>query len=333
MAAKVYDTIILGGGPAGLSAAVYMGRFLRSTLVVDAGRGRAAGHQINENYLGFPKGIKVRRLRELGRQQAARFGVEFCDCSVIAITKGDTCFMVECSGDMSFQGKQLIVATGVSDIWPAFPYVERYIGKSLFWCITCDGYKMQDRDVLLLGNTDEAAITALQFLRFTNKLTMLAHPDYTTICPERLDDLKRNNIRLIEAEITRVKGAAGSIDAVQLSNGEVLQPDVLFSLYGKIPNSQLVAGLGVMLNAEGYIEIDENQQTNVAGVFAAGDVTGAHAHQIACAVHEGAMAASAANYALYPPLQRHDTAEQGPIKREGKVKSRREKGQGIKDKG
>ena len=97
-------------------------------------------------------------------------------------------------------------------------------------------------------------------------------------------------------------------------------PEHLFSLYGKVPNTQLIAGLGVMLNKEGYIEVDGNQQTNVGGVFAAGDVTGVHAHQIACAVHEGAMAASAANYALYPPLQRHDTEEQGQIEREGKVK-------------
>ena len=313
---KIYDTVILGGGPAGLSAAVYMGRYLRSVVVVDAGHGRASGHQINENYLGFPKGVKVRRLRELGRQQAARFAVEFYDCSVTRITKTDTYFVIECSNDLELRGKQLIVATGVSDIWPAFPHVERYIGKSLFWCITCDGYKMQDREVLLLGNTDDAAITGLQFLRFTNKLTMLVHPSRNTICPEQLDDLRRNKVRIIESEITQVKGANGMIKAVQLANGEVLKPEFLFSLYGKIPNSQLVAGLGVMLNKEGYIDVDANQQTNVAGVFAAGDVTGIHAHQIACAVHEGAMAASAANYALYPPLQRHDTEEQGQLKYE-----------------
>ncbi len=312
----IYDAIILGGGPAGLSAAVYMGRFLRSTLVVDAGHGRAAGHQVNENYLGFPKGVQVRRLRELGRQQAARFGVEFCDCSVTRICKEIDNFVVECGNELTVRSRQLIVATGVSDIWPAFPFVERYIGKSLFWCITCDGYKMIDREVLLLGNTDEAAITALQFLRFTSKLTLVAQPGYNTICPERLEDLRRNNIPLIEAEVSHVKGARGMVKAVQLSSGAVLKPEFLFSLYGKIPNSQLVAGLGVMLNSAGYIDIDENQQTNVPGVFAAGDVTGSHAHQIACAVHEGAMAASAANYALYPPLQRHDTEEEGPLKHE-----------------
>jgi thioredoxin reductase (NADPH) len=313
---KVYDTIILGGGPAGLSAAVYMGRYLRSALVVDAGHGRAAGHQVNENYLGFPKGVRVRRLRELGRQQAARFGVEFCDCTVTKICKETADFVVECGAEITVRGRQLIVATGVSDIWPAFPFVERYIGKSLFWCITCDGYKMIDREVLLLGNTDDAAITALPFLRFTRKLTMVAHPGYNSICPERLDDLRRNNIPLIEAEVSQVKGARGMVKSVHLSNGELLRPEFLFSLYGKIPNSQLVAGLGVMLNQEGYIDVDANQQTNVPGVFAAGDVTGVHAHQIACAVHEGAMAASAANYALYPPLQRHDTAEQGQLQHE-----------------
>ncbi|HEY1013499.1 MAG TPA: FAD-dependent oxidoreductase, partial [Herpetosiphonaceae bacterium] len=96
------------------------------------------------------------------------------------------------------------------------------------------------------------------------------------------------------------------------ASGETLQPEYIFSLYGKIPNAQLVAGLGVLLNEAGYIETDENQQTTVPGVFAAGDVTGAHAHQIACAVHEGAMAASAANYALYPPLQRHEEPEAKP---------------------
>ena len=90
-ARKTYDCIILGGGPAGLSAAVYMGRFLRSALVIDAGRGRAAGHQVNENYLGFPGGIKVRRLRELGRRQAGRFGVEFADDTVTCVRREAEC--------------------------------------------------------------------------------------------------------------------------------------------------------------------------------------------------------------------------------------------------
>lgn len=310
-ASKTYDCIILGGGPAGLSAAVYMGRFLRSTLVIDAGRGRAAGHQVNENYLGFPNGIKVRRLRELGRRQAERFGVEFIHDTVTCVRREAECFVVECGPGVR-HSRQLIVATGVTDIWPSFPYVERYIGKSLFWCLTCDGYKAQGADLLLLGNSDDAATTTLQFLRFTDRLTLLAHPQHNTISAERRADLKRHGVRLLEDEIARVKGPRGTIQSVLLASGETLQPEYIFSLYGKIPNAQLVAGLGVLLNEAGYIETDENQQTTVPGVFAAGDVTGAHAHQIACAVHEGAMAASAANYALYPPLQRHEEPEAKP---------------------
>src|SRR5690348_8967120 len=138
----MYDCLVIGGGPAGLSAAVYMGRFLRRTLVLDAGEGRSSFEQVNENYLGFPDGVKVRELRALGQKQAERFGVEFVDCRVERLTRIDDGrhFRAHSTAG-AFDGRTVILCTGVCDIWPDLPNVLDYVGRNLFWCITCDGFR------------------------------------------------------------------------------------------------------------------------------------------------------------------------------------------------
>src|SRR5215212_6740110 len=118
----IFDAVIVGGGPAGLSAAVYLGRFLRTTLVLDAGDGRSSLPQRNENYLGFPRGVTARRLRTLGRQQAERFGARFVEGSVSTVEREGPlfCFRGDCG---EWRGRAVILATGVTDIWPSLPNV------------------------------------------------------------------------------------------------------------------------------------------------------------------------------------------------------------------
>jgi thioredoxin reductase (NADPH) len=304
MAAKIEDAVILGGGPAGLSAAIYLARFRRGTVVIDSGDGRSSGPQVNENYLGFPRGVKVRRLRELGRRQAERFGARFVQGGVSHARAGDGCFLL--SGDCGeWRSRTVIVATGVTDIWPAFPDVQRYIGRSLFWCITCDGFRTVDKRAVLIGATDEAAVTACQFLNYTRELTFIvAGPESTdAISDENLAALNEHGIRVLAGDIERVRGSRGMVRSVTV-NGEEIEADYLFSLLGAVPNSGLAAQLGVLVDSAGYIKIDTEQSTNVHRVYAAGDVTGPYAHQVASAVHEGAMAAQRANYDLYADFQR-----------------------------
>lgn len=304
MADALYDALIAGGGPAGLSAAIYLGRFLRSTVVVDSGVGRSSGPQTNDNYLGFPRGVRVQRLRELGRRQAERFGVEFAPGVLLHASRQADRFRIEGDG-RTWQARSLILATGVTDIWPAVPHVGGYIGRSLFWCITCDGYRSQGKETVLIGASGAAATTACQFLRFTNKLTYVSvtAADGSCTSGEELDTLRESGIAVVEGALERFVGARGRVQAVR-AGGRRLPADVVFSLLGAAPNTGLAAQLGVILNETGYIRIDREQRTNVPGVYAAGDVTGPYAHQITSAVHEGAMAAQAANYDLYDDFQR-----------------------------
>jgi thioredoxin reductase (NADPH) len=301
-----YDAIILGGGPAGLSAAIYLGRFMRRTIVLDSGKGRSTFGQINENYLGFPDGITTRELRRLGRKQAERFGVSFEDCEVRT---------VECTGQMfkattdsgEFLARTVLFATGVTDIWPEIPNIEAWVGHQVFWCITCDGYRTLGKKIVCIGDTDEAAITALQFLRFTQKVTFISDPDKRRISTEQWEDLQQHGITIVSAKITDLclTQSGDRICGLRLSDGSMSECDLIFSLLGVKANTSLAGELGVALDDEGYIKMDEEGYTTVPGVFAAGDLTRMYTQQVASAVHAGAEAAQTMNYFLYDDYQKN----------------------------
>ena len=305
MTKATFDSIIVGGGPAGLSAAVYLGRALRQTVVIDGGQGRAYGPQLNENYLGFPRGIKAQRLRELGQQQAKRFGVEFVQGTINTATCVDDQTFTMAGDCGEWQARTVIVATGVTDIWPSFLEVDRYVGRSLFWCITCDGFRARDKRTVLIGANDEATTTALQFLTFTRKLVFIATGTggEIQISAEKVALMESSGIEVVEGALERVDGSRGMVRRV-VAGGKTYEADLLFSLLGQVPNSRLAATLGVLLDEKGYVRIDQEQRTNVPRIYAASDVTGPYAHQVTSAVHEGAMAAQTANYELYPPFQK-----------------------------
>ena len=302
-----YDCIIIGSGPAGLSAAIYMARSRRTTMVIDAGRGRTKWNQLNENYFGFPNGIRAAELVKRGRKQAERFGTEFCAGEVRDITRQDDCsfhISLDAPNQSTLRARSLIFATGVTDVWPSFPNVERYVGKSLFWCIACDGFKVCGSRVVVLGNTDAAAATALQLLNYTDHVTFLCSDEKCDVSTEKQAQLKDHDIPICFGRIERARGKGGTLQMLELSGGLHLELDYLFSELGQVPNSQLAARLGINLVERGCIKVDEEQKTNVPGVFAAGDVTNLPAQQVASAVHQGALAATSANYYLYEEAQR-----------------------------
>lgn len=300
---KTSDLIIVGGGFAGVSAAIYTSRFNRSTLVLDAGNGRWNTHEINENYLGFPEGIATRTLHHLGITQAKKFGAEFHQETVTAIKQEGNVFTVV-AGMQLYQSKAIIIASGVTDHFPHFHHWSDCLGKSLFWCITCDGYKTRNKRVVLVGTDDEAVSTALQFLNYTSKLYFVTNAEKNTISPLRKKHLQEAQIPLFEEKITNVTGKEGQVEKVVVTSGAEIGCDFIFSLHKHTPNSALAVSLGVAVTSDKYIQTDPEQRTNIPLVYAAGDVTKPFAHQIATAVHEGATAAQAANYDLYRPEQR-----------------------------
>jgi len=285
-----------------------MGRFRRRTLLIDSGEGRWIYGQHNENYLGFPKGVSARRLRTLGVAQAERFGV---------IPQGGRVEQIEhLPAGQGFRltttlgvvtGRTVIWAAGVRDRWPTFPGARRLVGKRLFWCIVCDGWRTLGRDILLLGNIDAAAEDALQFLTYTPHVTLLVDPGKDELSVHARRKLGAAGIQVLSGEVRRVRLSGQNIEGVVLKDGRVLQAELIFSLYGSDPNTELLRGLPVDLTERGMVNINEKGQTSLERFYAAGDVTNHHSDQVASAVHGGAQAAQAANYVLYPVRQQLQT--------------------------
>jgi thioredoxin reductase (NADPH) len=307
---SIYDCLVIGGGPAGLSAAVYMGRFLRRTLILDVGDGRSSFSQVTDNYLGFPSGIPIRELRRLGREQAQRFGVEIRSTEVTRLERERGHFVAHCRGNV-YRGKTVILCTGVEDIWPAIPDVQSYVGKTLFWCIACDGFRTANKDIVMFGLDDEAAISACQFKLYTDRITFIAPPERLECSKPQIKTLENHGIAVLEGEVAKIEGRPDRLEAVVLTDGRTIPCDLMFSLFGCRPNVKLALDLGADLTSKGYVRINEDGYTTVPGLFCAGDVSGIHSHQVSSAVHEGAEAAQTANYFLYASYQKHEI-ENGP---------------------
>jgi thioredoxin reductase (NADPH) len=335
--AAPFDCAIIGGGPAGLSAAVYLGRLRRSSMVIDDHEGRSLWQQVNRNYLGFPDGIEAAELRKLGRRQAANYGTQFCNGQVDEILRQGKLFCVrvvpslpveaepesgsqerreedaadaskvgetQIEGSAELWASALIFAGGVQDHFPEFVGRDECVGRTLFWCIICDGYETIGKRVVVLGADEEAASTALQLRQFTSHITLVAGEAAFDLPAARLDDLKTAGITTIAGRVQNVPNENGCVTALELDGGQVVPLDVIFTVHDKTPRSDLARALGVECSPHGYIAADDEQKTNVPGIFAAGDVTRKHNHQISTAVHEGGMAAAAVNYYLYGALQK-----------------------------
>lgn len=304
---KTYDSIIIGGGPAGLSAAIYLARFNRSVLIIDSCEGRWQSREVNENYLGFQEGIPARTLVLRGRQQAEKFGAEFLQAEVMSLERVDSEFSLITKSNEAYSAKTVLFATGVKDHWPEFESYIDCIGRSLFWCITCDGHKVTDKKVTIVGKDDDAVVSCLQFLTYTSQLTFLTNTakGTHTISEKKLQLLKKYSIPFYEGSIVSVTEENGYVQSVNFGNDQEVETEFIFSQLGAQPNSELAQELGVTVDEQSYILSDKEQRTNVACVYAAGDVTKQYAHQIVTAAHEGAQAAQAINYDLYSDDQKH----------------------------
>jgi thioredoxin reductase (NADPH) len=302
------DALVVGGGPAGMSAALYLARYNRSVLLFDTARGRSTHHQTNHNYLGFPDGVPIQRFRELGREQLARYSaVQVLHHTVDRLGSAAGGGFVAHTQHGRYGGRVVILATGVLDHYPHFHGWEPCVGVSLFWCITCDGFENRGRNILVVGHTDAAAGEAMQLRSLTGRITVLTNSHTNEISGRFRRRLAGAGIPLVEDRIAHVHCAdGGRIQVVETAGGVQLPCEAVFSIQGATPETRLAEQLGVKLAASGWIDVDSEQKTSVPGVFAAGDVTALHSHQVTTAVHEGAQAASAANYHLYPPELKAD---------------------------
>jgi thioredoxin reductase (NADPH) len=286
----MYDCLIIGGGIAGLQAAIQLGRYSHKVLVLDAGEGRSAICHSYHNVLGYPDGISGSELRETGRQQAAKNGVEFRMGKAVKANKTGSGFEVELESGETYQGKRLLLATGIVDRIPPFPELFPTLGISVYVCPDCDGYEVKNQSLIVMGAGNAGANMAQTLNYFTNKITYVNH-EQSPVDENLVTAMREKGIKYVAAEIEKVRADGPDFRGVTLTNGAQLTADRGFIAFGgNEVKSQLAEQLGVELHKNKHVLVDpRTKMTNVKNVWAAGDVV-AHSEQLTIAMGDGMQA-------------------------------------------
>jgi thioredoxin reductase (NADPH) len=302
----VEDCIIVGAGPAGLTAAIYLARFHLSIRLFDSGTSRAALIPCTHNHAGFPEGISGRELLERMNQQAERYGAQRELARVTRVERDDDGFTVSAEA-RTFRARTVLLATGVINNRPAHLddalHAQALTAGLLRYCPICDGYEVTDRRVAVIGTGDHGTAEALFLRGYTRDLTLIspeAEHELDPQCAARLDS----------AGIGRVNGPCGdyAIEDGQLAFDTAhgrMRFDSVYPALGSRIRSDLGAEAGAKTSADGCLLVDSHQRTNVPGLFAAGDVVKG-LDQISHAMGEGGVAATTI---------RNHLAEERPLQR------------------
>lgn len=295
-----YDIAIVGGGPAGLSAAIWSARYLHSVAVVDSGDPRNwATHGVN-GYLGLDA-ISPPELRARGRETCRTLGVELVDAIAIRVDKyDDEHFEICLAGGGKIASRRLLLAIGVRDVWPDIPGLEHAYGANAHVCPDCDGYDTRDKKVVVIGNGRRAVGMALNLATWTRDIIICTNgvePEFDE--PEYAEKLDALNIPVLVQPIMRVCCEEGRIVCLLLEGGMQLDCDKVFFTIGQYPADDLGAQIECDRDDEGHVIVDAHGQTSVRHVYAAGDL--APGPQLAIkAAAEGATAALAMHKSLVP---------------------------------
>lgn len=287
---KEFETVIIGQGPAGLSAAIYTSRGGVKTVLLGCDPKIAGDYDI-DNYFGFHETISGRELVERGVAQAKRFGAELVCDRVLGIHFDDTGkYLVKTEND-EYRTCSVILATGVSRKKPDIPGFEKFDGKGISWCVSCDGFFFRGKKVLVAGEGIYAANQAIELTDYTPDVAVCTLGKGNTITPEYMKRLRELNIPVIENGISELKGD-DLLRGVVFSDGRELAAEGIFIALGDASSTDFARTLGIITEGN-FIQVDREMKTNAPGIFAAGDCTGGFL-QIAVAVGEGAVAARSA---------------------------------------
>jgi thioredoxin reductase len=303
-----YDVIIVGGGPAGLSAALVLGRCRRRVLLIDDGQPRNARAQGVRGYL-TRDGMPPLELLRCGREEVERYGVEIrYDRAVAACLCGTATdsslpmFEVTLSRGGTVRARKLLLATGVCDKLPEVDGITTWYGRGVYHCPYCDAYEHRDHPLGTLGATEGAAGLALALLTWSRDVTLLAQG--AEVPEELLDKLKRNDVKVVSSRVVRLEGEPGDrgrLTGALFEDGQRIPLGALFFSGSRAQHSELPSLLGCEIDERGEGETDRMQHTDVHGLFLAGDADGDVQFAIVAA-GEGAKAGVAINLELQNEL-------------------------------
>lgn len=284
-----YDCLIIGGGPAGLMAATYLGRFRRRVIVIDAGESRAKWIPITHNCPGFPDGISGTDLLERLRQQALRYSAELVDDTVRDIRRDGIDFIATVS--FPIRARSVLMATGIVDTLPEISDIAEMIkAGTLRLCPVCDGYEVIGQRVGVIGALEDAMKKALYMRTFTPHVTLLLTESATKGEALTIDMLMKAGIA-VRACMPNSICADNKQVIVGLTDGTMLTFDTIYPALGCAMRSNLVIDLGAQRDEVGNLIVDSHQRTAIPGLYAAGDVVD-EINQIAVAFGQAAVAAS-----------------------------------------
>jgi thioredoxin reductase len=287
-----YDVVVVGGGAAGLSAALVLARARRRVAVVDSGSPRNAPAAHMQGFLSRD-GMPPRDLVAAGRAEVASYGGILVDDQVLGIDLGiDPGFEVRLAGGASLTARRVLVATGLRDEVPDLPGVRERWGRDLLHCPYCHGYEVRDQPVGVLGGSDEAVLHALLLRQWSADVTFFPHTHQPT--PEQRELLAARGIRVVDGTVARLVVDDDRLQGVELVDGQVVPRAAVFVRPRMVANSGLLTGLGCELDENGWAVHDPTGRTTVAGVWVAGNAADPRA-QVITAAGEGSAAAIALN--------------------------------------
>lgn len=307
---EVYDVVVVGGGPAGLAAALWLGRYRRRTAVIDGAEGRNRYASESHGYLGSdgraPEELRAAALADVERYDTVRF----VSGSVNNIQRFEEGFRVR--GDEELVARRVLLACGVVDETPAIPGFKELYGKHIFHCSCCDGYESSGKDVLAIGWGEHTAGYALDLLEWGARVTLVTNGEEFEGDRSCETALRRNRIEVVEERVTDLCVENGNMTGAVVESGRTIPATRAFFSIKHHPRNQLAVGLGCSVDAKGYVKVGPHGETSVDGVYAAGDLTPGE-QLVQTAASKGAVAGIACAISLRgASAAAEDVPEPGP---------------------
>ena len=275
----MYDVIILGAGPAGISASLYTKRANLETLILYNDESGLEKASLIENYYGFKNGISGKELYETGIEQAKNIGVEVKKEEVVKIENNIEYFKIITTNN-EYQTKNLILATGNKKNKPKIKGIEKFEGKGVSYCAICDGFFYRNRSISVLGSGNYAIAETNELINIADNITILTNG-------EKAPEFRADNVTIDTKEIEEIEGE-DKVEEIKFKDGSTLKTDGIFVAQGVAGSSEFAKKLGIITNKD-RIVVNENMETNIKGIYACGDCTGGLL-QVSKAVYEGAKA-------------------------------------------
>ncbi|HSH56316.1 MAG TPA: NAD(P)/FAD-dependent oxidoreductase [Candidatus Limnocylindrales bacterium] len=283
-----YDALIIGGGFAGLSAAIWLGRFHRSVLVISKGPTRNADSEVMHGYPGLDNCSPGELLQRM-QTEAASYGAEFIEAWALNVKRNSNNFCIE-TNQGTYSGKHLLIATGTADVHPSFPGFEDCVGTSAWHCPACDGHEYTDKQIAIVGWHKDIVGYAEEFMVYTDPSNITIYIEGHDLPRKVLQQADEHNIRVVRQKIKKLRRSEGSLHTIELEDGSEQSADALFYNIEQKARLELFEQLGCEL-ADGAVQVNQQQETSIKGVYAAGDIT-PFEDLVVVACSTGAIAAS-----------------------------------------